>query len=361
MIDIGLRAMPDVPRLPVAAVLVMLLLAACNQQDEPDRLPTTAAIAKSAPEPRDPCRLVSAGEAESLLGATLAGAPFRAGAPNHEDAGVPRPDGPACWYETADFRNVAVQATWSGGGALMAGVGGWLAKAATGSDGLVKLQDGSELTGEWDEVRMLGCCNFMALQGDSVVEIDFGGSLANAGQAGVLADAALRRLSAPLPVDGRDGIVAAEKRQTLRPRPSGPCSLWSAADIEATVGILRGTPEASGDDCTYTFETDSGRSNQFVSTVTWRNGYRRYRESNQMLSSMLGAALNEMGAGDSNAGKTAIIDGPWDAAQQSAIQFNSVHHDVQIAVRQRGMSLDELRALLGRAYEKLDNGGKGKP
>src|SRR3546814_14573858 len=73
----------------------------------------------------------------------------------------------------------------------------------------------------------------------------------------------------------------------------------------ATVGVLQGTPEASGDDCTYAFETDSGRSNLFVSTVTWRNGYRRYRESNQMLGGMLGAALNEMGAGDSHAGRSA--------------------------------------------------------
>ena len=98
--------------------------------------------------------------------------------------------------------------------------------------------------GEWDEVRVLGCCTFMALRGDSLVEIDFGGSAATPEQAGTLADAALRRLEAPLPIDGRDGIAAAEQRQSLRPKAGDPC-LWNAADIEATVGILQGTPQAS--------------------------------------------------------------------------------------------------------------------
>src|SRR3546814_17586745 len=86
----------------------------------------------------------------------------------------------------------------------------------------------------------------MALRGDSVVEIDFGGSTTTPEQAGALADAALRRLEAPLSIDGRDGLAAAEQRQALRPKAGDPCNLWSAADIEATVGVLQGTPEASG-------------------------------------------------------------------------------------------------------------------
>lgn len=353
------------PLFAVPAVVLLTLFAGCQQRaadsSVQDSAAATSAAVRSAPEPRDPCRLVQASEAEAVLGAPLAVAPFRAGAPNHEDAGTPRADGPACWYQTADFRNLAVQATWTGGGALIAGVGSWLAKAESGSGGLVKLQDGSELTGEWDEVRMLGCCDFMALRGDSVVEIDFGGSFATAEQAGALADAALRRLDAPLPFDGRDALAAAEQRDAIRPKAESPCSLWDAADLEATVGILEGTPEVSGDSCTYRYEADDGRPHLFVSTVVWRNGYRKYRESNQMLAKMAAGLASGLGDGDAAMTRVKTIEGPWDAAQSSAIQFNSVRHDVSISLRQSGMSPEDIRALLGRAYDKLERSTRATP
>lgn len=337
-----------------AALALALLLAGCGKNGQAPIATAGAAPRPAEADPHDPCRLLEPKEVEAALGAPLAGAPFRAESANRSDGGTPRADGEACWYETADLHNLAVEVTWTNAGAVLSSLGGYLAKADAASKGLVKLQDGSALTGEWDEVKVLGCCTFMALRGDAMVEIDFGGSEAGFEQAGALADAALRRLEAPLPLSGLAGIAGAEQRRAARPRAGEACSLWNAADIEASLGTLKGTPEASGDDCTYTYETDSGRSNLFVSTVTWRNGYRRYRESNQMLSGMLGAALKEMGAGDSAAGKSKAITGPWYAAQQSAIQFNSVKRDVQIAIRQRGMSIDDLRALLGRAYEKLE-------
>ncbi|MDP3856602.1 MAG: hypothetical protein Q8Q73_02455 [Stagnimonas sp.] len=345
--------------------LAALLLIGCGGDKAPAVAAAPAAVpatvAKAEPDPQDPCRLLEAKEAEAALGAPLAGAPFRSSAANRSDAGTPEAGGDTCWYETADFRNLAVQLIWTNAGAVVAGIGGYLAKVDEVSKGLVKLQDGSELTGEWDEVRVLGCCTFVALRGDTAVEIDFGGSSASFEQVGALADAALRRLEAPLPIDGNDGIAAAEMRRSLRPKAGDPCSLWDAADIEATIGTLKGKPEASGDDCTYTYEADNGRSNLFVSTVTWRNGYRRHRESNQLLGSMLGAALKDIGAGDSKVGKTKTLDGPWDAAQQSAVEFNTVRRDVQIAIRQRGMSQDELRALLGRAYDKIEHKEKATP
>lgn len=348
------------------ALLIALALSACGRKPEPADASEPAAISATAarqaePDPHDPCRLLEAKEVEAALGAPLAGAPFRAETANRSDGGTPLSEGEACWYETADLHNIAVQVTWTDAAAVLAGIGGYLAKAEAATQGLIKMQDGSELTGEWDEVKVLGCCTFMALRGDAMVEIDFGGSQAGFEQAGALADAALRRLEAPLPLDGRAGVAAAEQRRAARPKVGGTCRLWDAADIEATIGTLKGTPAASGDECTYTYETDSGRDNLFVSTVTWRNGYRRYRESNPMLGGMLGAALKEMGAEGSRAGKTKNIDGPWDAAQQSAIQFNSVRRDVQIAIRQRGMSPDDLRALLGRAYDKLENKEAAKP
>ncbi len=348
------------------ALAAALLLIACGKSSTPPAASAAAPVAEATAaspqakaDPHDPCRLLEPKEVEAALGAPLAGAPFRAESANRSDGGTPLPEGDACWYETADHHNIAIEVTWKDAGAVLSGIGGYLAKAEAATKGLVKLQDGSELTGEWDEVKVLGCCTFMALRGDAMVEIDFGGSTANFEQAGALADAALRRLDAPLPIDGTAGIAAATQREAQRPKAGDPCSLWTAADIEASVGILKKL-EPSSDECTVTFENDKGRNVLFVSTVTWRNGYRRYREGNQMLGGMLGAALKEIGAEGSKAGKSQTLDGPWDAAQQTAVQFNSVRHDVQIAIRQRGMSPDDLKALLGHAYDKLEQTGKAK-
>lgn len=350
-----------------AALATALLLVACGKSGTPaasDSTTPAAEVAAASPpakaDPHDPCRLLEPKEVEAALGAPLAGAPFRAESANRSDGGTPLPEGDACWYETADRHNLAIEVTWKDAGAVLAGIGGYLAKAEGATKGLVKLQDGSALTGEWDEVKVLGCCTFMALRGDAMVEIDFGGSTASFEQVGALADAALRRLDAPLPIDGSAGIAAATQREALRPKAGDPCSLWSAADIEASVGTLKKL-EPSSDECTVTYENDKGRSVLFVSTVTWRNGYRRYREGNQMLSGILSGALKEMGAEGTKVGKSQDIVGPWDAAHQSAIQFNSVRHDVQIAIRQRGMSPDELKALLQRAYQKLKIDKESQP
>src|SRR3546814_3035810 len=68
-----------------------------------------APVARREADPRDPCRLLEPKEAETLLGAPLAGPPFRAESANRSDGGTPRADGDTCWYETADFHNVAVR------------------------------------------------------------------------------------------------------------------------------------------------------------------------------------------------------------------------------------------------------------
>src|SRR5437868_4886961 len=60
--------------------------------------------------------------------------------------------------------------------------------------GLVHLADGTDLAGEWDEARVLGCCSFAALRGDQLVTVNVGGSKATIAVAASLADAALKRL-----------------------------------------------------------------------------------------------------------------------------------------------------------------------
>ena len=185
-------------------ISLLLMLAGCKDaQVKPEAAAntTSAAVApstKAPADPEDPCRLLEPKEVEAVLGAPLIVPPYRGGQAIGDRAAIPDATGSACWYFTADGKNLTVKAEWKNAGAIMAGVGGYLAKADRAAGGMLKLQDGSELTGDWDEVKVLGCCDFMALQGDSMVEIDFGGGLnTTAAQAGQLANKALARLKKP--------------------------------------------------------------------------------------------------------------------------------------------------------------------
>jgi hypothetical protein len=341
--------------LPAVLVVLSLSLGACNRSTaDSDAQPTPAVAteASTAADSQDPCRLLETAEVEAVLGAPLAGPPFRAVSVQGDQAGEPTIDGDVCWYETAGLRSLAVQVIWTDAGRVVAGIGGYLAKAAQGSGGLVTLQDGSELTGEWDEVRMLGCCDFMALRGDSVVDIDFGASTASAEQIGPLADTALRRLDALLPVNGNAGVAAAHQRLARRAPAGDACSLWSASDISELLGEPQGAPERSGESCTYVYLDERNRKQMFMSTVVWRNGYRNYRQENAMLGGIAANLARELG-GAKTLTHTDRLDGPWDAAQNSAIQFNSVRNDVQISLRHSKLSLDDIRALMQRAYVNL--------
>ena len=313
------------------------------------------AQAEAAPDPTDPCRLLEVSEVEAVLGGPLAGPPYRSRNPNGDSAGETDETGYWCWYETAEHRNLALTFEAQYGGDIVAGVGGWLAKAEGATDGLVKLQDGTELVGDWDEVKLTGCCDFMALQGDSLVQIDFGGSLASAQQVGELVNKALARLQAPLGINGRDGLAAAQQRMDARYTSDDQCSLWTPADIERLLGPLKGEMR-SGDDCTIVWEGKNGREQMAVVTTQFRNGYRAYRRDNATFGGMA-ATINAEGAEEGVGLRAATgLEGPWEAAENGPIQFNSVRGDASIAVRHSGLSDDQLRALLGHAYDRIAAG-----
>ena len=314
-----------------------------------------ASLAAAAPDPEDPCRLLEVSEVEAVLGAPLAGAPYRSRNPNGDSAGEPDETGYWCWYETAEHRNLALSVEAHRGGDIVAGVGGWLAKAEGAAEGLVKLQDGTELVGDWDEVKMTGCCGFMALQGDSLVEIDFGGSLATPEQIGELVNKALGRLTAPLAINGRDGMAAAQQRLDARYHSDDQCAAWTPEDIARLLGPLKGEMR-SGDDCTIVWEGKNGREQMAVVTTQFRNGYRTYRRENATFGGMA-ATINADGASEGVGLRAAQgMEGPWEAAEDGPIQFNSVRGDASIALRHSGLSDDELRALVGHAYERIAAG-----
>jgi hypothetical protein len=310
-----------------------------------------AAPVPAALDPEDPCRLLQPAEVEAVLGKPLAGAPFRSGNPLGSRAGVADPTGSACWYEAADFTNIAVQATWAHAGAVMAGVAETLDKAEGATRGHLRLQDGTELAGDWDEAKITGCCNFVALRGDSSVEIDVGGTTASFEQAAKLAEAALGRLEAPLPIDGAAGTAAAEQRRKARVAVDGFCGLWDAADIAAVLGPMQGEPELSDNTCTYRYRSARGGTGMFMSIAVLRNGARMYRNDNRT-SANLAASLRAEHGQDVLAADQAL-KGPWDEAVDTPLQFNTRKGDTQIAIRHQNLSDYQLRELVTRAYVRL--------
>ncbi|MCY7319188.1 MAG: hypothetical protein LH617_10765, partial [Ramlibacter sp.] len=226
------------PTFLATLALLSVALAACNKPATApgtatgglaDSADTAAADlsgtqANAAPDPHDPCRLLTVAEVEAVLGSKLVGPPYRGSNPIGRGALLPEDDGPVCWYVGKDNRNVTVMAYWEDAGAISGGVSDALAKAEGASKGMLKLQDGTELVGDWDEARVRGCCAFQAMLGDASVEIEFGGSQATEAQAGELANKALARLTQPLAVNGMAGNAAAQKREDARYAPAEGCA-----------------------------------------------------------------------------------------------------------------------------------------
>lgn len=313
------------------------------------------AAAATVADPHDPCRLLSAKEVEAVLGGPLVAPPYLTTNPDGDTGGTPDENGNVCWYSTKDNRNLTINAEWKDGGAISSGINARVAKAEEASKGLLKLTDGSELTGDWDEASMRGCCTFVALQGDSLVQINFAGSQATEAQIVPLVNAALARLEKPLDGNGRAGVAAAVLRENARFSTTDPCVYWSAGDIQKLLGgTLKGEPERSGQDCTITYVTPDQRSHQFNITVTPRNGYRAFRRDNATYAGFArGISADNGGA---TLKQAEAIEGPWEAAENGAIQFSAVRHDAHISLRQGGMSMDAIRAIVGHAFDRIDAG-----
>ena len=350
-------------KITILIVTLLLLLAGCkNAQVKPEATASAssavAPTAKAAVDPKDPYRLLESKEVEAVLGASLIIPPYRGSQASGDSAAIPDATGSAYWYFTADGKYLTIKAKWKNAGAIMAGVGGYLAKAERAAGGMLKLQDGTELTGDWDEVRVLGCCDFMALQGDSMVEIDFGGSLTTtAAHAGQLANKALARLKSPLSINGSAKLKPALKRILSRYISTDPCSLWTDANITALIGAPKGTPERSDNTCTRTCTNKQGRDIMFMTMVTLSNGYRSFHRDNKTFSAAT-ASINAIGDSITKLNDAKTVEDPWEAAVDSPIMFNTVSKDAQIAVRQRGMNHEELAALIGHGSAKIQTGAK---
>ncbi|MGH7668801.1 MAG: hypothetical protein ACRENQ_04845 [Gemmatimonadaceae bacterium] len=314
----------------------------------------------------DPCSLLEPSEVEAVLGARLATPPFRSGG----DPDDPKVDGDDCIYETSNFRYISVEVDFKDGPTAygMINFGKKVMNSAPGQlKQALKLNDGTELTGEWDEATLLpmNCCNFAALRGDQLVEIDFTATDATLPQAAKLVDAAFGRIDQPLKIDGGANVDSALALSKTRPQPVAPCSLLSRAEVEALIGKLIADPVANGtDECDYQLPAN-GRIPQIYGLQTfWRGGYEKWRSDAHIADVASGAlkqTVYEKGRGDTVYRKDIQLDlhqavadtGGWEYAGINGPSFVAVKKDVLLKMGLVGVDRDKVKKLVSAAIHKI--------
>ncbi len=302
---------------------------------------------------QNPCSLLEAKEVEAALGGPLAGAPYRF---NKTGKTGPAADGEACRYEGAGYHFIEVEVEWSGGAQMMKMYGTVQNLVNQKMKGVLKLADGLELTGEWDEARVVGGWSFVAMRGDQLVTVSIAGSTATLAQAAGIADAALKRIEKPLSVDSAAGVDAAIARDATRPKERDACSLVSRADAEAAMEApLAKDPVADGSTCTY---VSAGKFPWTIAlSISWRNGFAQLRE-HAALAAGVGKAFALGGAAGQEKKEAAtpepVLSGPWEVAQEGGFEFSAVKKDVLVKADARGARKPEhARKLVALAISKL--------
>jgi hypothetical protein len=114
--------------------------------------------------------------------------------------------------------------------------------------------------------------------------------------------------------------------------------------------------ETSGQDCHINF-SDARGGHEMSITVTPRNGYRTFRSENASYASFA-RGINTSNDGSVQLRSSKAVEGPWEMAEDGPIQFNAVRHDASIALRHGSMSIEQIRAILGHAFDRIDAGAK---
>jgi len=258
---------------------------------------------------QDPCSLLDPKEVEAVLGAPLAVPPFR----SFEGALDPLPTGKDCVYETDQFRHISLHVEFSGGvqtwsmslgtvkGLMKGGAGN--AEIANTVKKTFKVDEGTEMSGEWDEASLmpLTCCTFATLRGDQFISIDFTASRTTLRQAAGLADAAYKRIDHPLNIDGASAVAAAKGLDKTRPQPVDACSILNRTEVEAIVGPLTAAPRAtSKTECAYMLQPEFDTPVEADLQISWRGGYSTLR-SDRYVAGIGGSAVNPIASGTSAA------------------------------------------------------------
>ncbi len=273
----------------VLAALLCGMIAGCSKHS-PTSPPATGGeppMAQSSSDEfdtNDPCSLLEPKEVEAVLGAPLAVPPFRAS----NGAYNPRPDGSLCIYETAKFRYISLEVEYTGGAqsySMMGGIknimkGTGSAEIANNVKKNFKLDDGTEISGEWDEASLMpmNCCIFAAVRADQLITIDFTASPATLRDAAGLVDSAYKRIDHPLKIDGGAAVTAAKALDKTRPKQVDVCSLLTRAEVEAILGTLSADPSPAGKTgCDFVLPAHDNVRPQYGIQIFWTGGYSRWR------------------------------------------------------------------------------------
>ncbi len=325
-----------------------------------DAAVSATASAPDAHDPHDPCGVLDPADVQPALGGPLGVAPYRADANQTPDA-----TGDYCVYRSKDLHSIVVDVTWRNGQKMMKMLGGITTGMNAVAKGQVKLPiGGTTLDGDWDVAMFANCCTLMALRDDSMVTINIGGSRATQEQAAKLADAAMKHIDKPLPIDGAASVDAATRLLGGRPQFADACALLSRVDAEAALGPLTSAPAAKeNDQCAYSFTNARGHPEQMWIKLIARDGFHEFRQRNNIFET-IDQSSAEAGTGMNGqskamlAGLTAMNShhpepaGPWDDATSSTLEFDLVRHDVFVTIA-GGPDHDHMRALAEKIGAKL--------
>jgi hypothetical protein len=365
-----------------------------------------AATATSAGDSGDdPCRYLTAAEAEPYTGSLLV-PPYR----STSDA-VAQPSGDNCLYRGKDGREVLID--YSAHGGAMAGtvarrvpqvMDRLLRNAAGGAQGGPETQGpgaavmGSVGPGPWDNSNWFPTGTLAVYKGDAALMIDVSAASGGKDGAADLARKAVARLAQPLDYNGAKAVAQAPK-----PDPRVPaCSLIPRAQAEAALGPLSSDPvaDADGNTCTYKVASADGDVSYPVA-ITWTNGYKQLnmlKRGMSMAGGLLGPAQKAFNVGGgpmpdlshASSGMPAIpkldstqqklfdgfakmvgvsgmsgavkrglktdttLTGPWDAAALiNGMWLIGTRHDVAITINLGNADYDKAKALLAAACQKL--------
>ncbi len=359
----------------VALTLLGLLTTACSGKAPSPASQASAANSASKGAPisesstdeydyDDPCSLLEPAEVEAVLGAKLATPPFRSSG----DPDSPTTDGDDCIYETANFQFISMSVEFTGG-AQAYGIMTFTKKLLSGAPGqlkqAVKLDNGTELTGEWDEATLIpmNCCDFVALRGDQLVEIDFTATDATLPQAGKLVDAAFKRIDHPLKIDGGANVDSAAAFSKTRPHPVDPCSLVSRAEAEALIGKLIADPVANGtDECDYELPP-KGIRQVYGLQISWRGGYAEWRSNAHIADIAADALKGKVIKVQHDTVYTQVVrldlnhavpdSGAWERTGIAGMDFVAIKKDILVKMDLRAIDGDKARKLVEAAIAKM--------
>jgi hypothetical protein len=344
------------------AALGALALAACGRSTPSGEQSSPTSSLFEPAGPKDDCSLLEPKEVEAALGAPLATPPFLS------RDGIPKRDGSACEYEDANLHNITIDVEWDGGAMAFKMYGALQGLVdQTAAKGLVRLADGADIAGEWDEARVVGCCSFIALRGDQMVTIDVGGSKAPMAVAAKLADSALKRLDHALPIRGLPNVKSAVAFEAAhRPKRTDPCALVSRAEAEALIGSLAGDLKSvDADDpvgkCAYEQTVEGKFAGTYLLKVRWTGGLRDFREHNAVFgdfsrSFARGALLSADGKeaiASAGAGTDLSANPAWDMAHWDISGLSAVKRDVLISIEPQGGNPDIALKLMEKVMSKL--------